>query len=105
MYFCPVCANLLLVEEQDGNQLFCQACPYVSKITKPISQKKVFKPKQVDDILGGDDAWENVDSTEASCPKCGHNRAYFMLIQIRSADEPSTAFYKCCECRHDWREN
>jgi DNA-directed RNA polymerase III subunit RPC11 len=30
------------------------------------------------------------------CPKeCGSDRAFFMQIQIRSADEPSTTFYKC----------
>jgi hypothetical protein len=29
------------------------------------------------------------------CPKeCGSERAFFMQIQIRSADEPSTTFYK-----------
>merc|ERR1712212_606843 len=51
-------------------------------------------------------AWENVDSTEETCPKCSHNRAFFMQIQTRSADEPMTTFYKCCkmECGHRWKE-
>lgn len=42
----------------------------------------------------------------AICPKCENTRAYFMQIQIRSADEPSTIFYKCCRntCGHQWRE-
>ena len=41
-----------------------------------------------------------------TCPKCGHLRAYFMQIQTRSADEPMTTFYKCCEisCGHRWRD-
>lgn len=41
-----------------------------------------------------------------TCPKCEHGRAYFMQIQIRSADEPSSIFYKCCNqtCNHQWRE-
>lgn len=30
----------------------------------------------------------------ALCPACGHRRAYFMQLQIRSADEPMTTFYK-----------
>lgn len=38
------------------------------------------------------------------CPKCEHDRAYFMQIQTRSADEPMTTFYKCCKCGHRWRE-
>ena len=61
---------------------------------------------QVDDVLGGSAAWENVDSTEATCPKCAHAKAFFMQIQTRSADEPMTTFYKCCkqECGHRWRD-
>lgn len=41
-----------------------------------------------------------------TCPKCEHGRAYFMQIQIRSADEPSSIFYKCCNpsCNYQWRE-
>lgn len=41
-----------------------------------------------------------------TCPKCGHLRAYFMQIQTRSADEPMTTFYKCCnaQCGHRWRD-
>jgi len=40
------------------------------------------------------------------CPKCSHPRAYFRQHQIRSADEPMTIFFKCCnpECGHNWRE-
>lgn len=29
----------------------------------------------------------------ATCPKCDHRRAFYMQIQIRSADEPSTTFF------------
>ena len=32
----------------------------------------------------------NIKGTEAKCPYCNHNEAFFMQIQIRSADEPST---------------
>lgn len=62
--------------------------------------------QEVDDVLGGAAAWENVDSTDERCPKCFHSRAYFMQIQTRSADEPMTTFYKCCNivCGHRWRD-
>ena len=30
----------------------------------------------------------------ALCPSCGNRHAYYMQIQIRSADEPMTLFYK-----------
>ncbi|KAL2917862.1 RNA polymerase III C11 subunit [Polyrhizophydium stewartii] len=105
MYFCPLCANLLLVKPGEyGNELFCQSCPYVSKITKPLSKRQQFARKAVDDVLGGAGSWENVDQTDASCPKCEHNRAFFMQIQIRSADEPMSIFYKCVKCSNQWRE-
>ena len=56
--------------------------------------------KEVDDILGGKEAWENVDSCDINCPKeCGNKRAFFKMIQTRSADEPMTVFYMCTECR------
>lgn len=47
--------------------------------------------------------YKNVDKTRIDCPKCDSLEAYFMMIQIRSADEPSTIFYKCVACEHDWR--
>lgn len=60
--------------------------------------------KEVDDVLGGKEAWENVDQLAADCPKCSNKKAYFMQIQIRSADEPMTTFYKCTNCGYQWKE-
>jgi len=39
------------------------------------------------------------------CEKCGHGEAYYYIRQTRSADEPSTTFYRCCKCNYSWREN
>jgi len=39
------------------------------------------------------------------CEECGHGEAYYYIRQTRSADEPSTTFYRCCKCNHSWREN
>lgn len=50
-----------------------------------------MKLKQVDDVLGGEGSWDNVDQTNAQCPSkdCEDGgRAYFFQLQIRSADEP-----------------
>uniref|UniRef100_A0A674N233 DNA-directed RNA polymerase III subunit RPC10 n=1 Tax=Takifugu rubripes TaxID=31033 RepID=A0A674N233_TAKRU len=71
-----------------------------------VNNRKYPKLKEVDDVLGGAAAWENVDSTAETCPKCEHRRAFFMQIQTRSADEPMTTFYKCCnaQCGHRWRD-
>ncbi|GAQ90599.1 DNA-directed RNA polymerase III subunit 11 [Klebsormidium nitens] len=108
MDFCPTCANLLLVEGGNMGELryFCQTCPYVYTIKAKMKNKLPLARKEVDDVLGGEEAWRNVDKTEATCPKCRYGEAYFMQIQIRSADEPMSTFYKCCkpECSHQWRE-
>lgn len=105
--YCPTCANMLLVELTDYTKelrYYCQTCPYVYLIDKKITKKAPLVKKQVDDVLGGEDAWKNVAQTEANCPKCSHHKAYFMEIQTRSADEPATQFFKCTACAHRWKE-
>lgn len=106
--FCPFCSNILFVEENTKNQLqfTCSVCPVFFPVKRLISYRNYYKLKEIDDVLGGEEAWKNVDSTEERCPKCGHDRAYFMQLQTRSADEPMTTFYRCCnpECNHNWRD-
>lgn len=107
LLFCPTCANVLVVEEGTGSssyQFACKTCPFIYSITKKISDKRYPKLKEVDDVLGGESAWANVDSIDEKCPKCDHPKAYFMQLQTRSADEPMTTFYKCCGCGHRWKE-
>lgn len=105
--YCPTCANMLLVELTEANrnlQYYCQTCPYVYSIDRQITKQAPLVKKQVDDVLGGDEAWKNVQKTDITCPKCSYGQAYFMEIQIRSADEPATLFFKCVQCAHRWRE-
>uniref|UniRef100_A0A8C0IL21 DNA-directed RNA polymerase III subunit RPC10 n=1 Tax=Chelonoidis abingdonii TaxID=106734 RepID=A0A8C0IL21_CHEAB len=87
LLFCPACGNVLVAEE--GAR--CHVTPAGGS---------------GECVLGGAATWENVDSTAEPCPKCEHPRAYFMQIQTRSADEPMTTFYKCCnaQCGHRWRD-
>ena len=57
--------------------------------------------KEVDDVLGGEEAWKDVEKTKIVCanaPDCTNDMAYFWSIQLRSSDEPETTFYKCTEC-------
>ena len=66
----------------------------------------VLERKKVDDVLGGDKAWENVDKTEIRCtnPACDSTEAFYLQIQIRSADEPMTTFYRCAKCGTNWSD-
>ncbi|KAJ1726985.1 RNA polymerase III C11 subunit [Coemansia sp. Benny D160-2] len=111
MQFCPSCSNMLLVENGVGKNgescLVCQTCPYMFPISATLVTRTILKRKEVDDVLGGEEAWRGVETVEAMCEKCGHDKAYFMQLQIRSADEPMTLFYRCCNssCSNVWKEN
>jgi len=110
-------------------RFFCRTCPYVFQLKSKVTSEATLERKVVDDVLGGPDAWKNADQTEgaralpatttsccapqpasaplsaANCAKCGNDRAYYQQLQIRSADEPMTTFYKCTSCGLRWRED
>ena len=119
MWFCPLDGTLLQVrhvrsmmgssrndDDDDGTSsyFYCSTCPYSCPINRTVSKKTLHERKAVDDILGGAKAWENVDRTQTVCPSCNHQEAYYMQIQIRSADEPMSVFYKCTSCSHQWND-
>ena len=88
MWFCPLDGTLLCVDtegETNRSTFLCTTCAYSCPIVQTQSVKTTTERKQVDDILGGAAAWENVDRTKTTCPNCSHREAYFMQIQIRSA--------------------
>uniref|UniRef100_A0A7S2BFC9 DNA-directed RNA polymerase subunit n=1 Tax=Florenciella parvula TaxID=236787 RepID=A0A7S2BFC9_9STRA len=101
MWFCPWDGSLLMVEQGAIQiQFLCPVCPYKHSITQKHKVQVTTVRKKTDDVMGGNKAWENVDKTAHVCPACNHNEAYFMQMQIRSADEPMSVFYKCCKCGH-----
>ena len=108
MWFCPLDGTLLQITQSSSTQslYICSTCPYAFPITSnyKFSKKVNLERKIVDDILGGTKAWENVDRTMTVCPSCSHHEAYFMQMQIRSADEPMSVFYKCVKCSHQWSD-
>ena len=107
LLFCPRCANLcLLRQDHDGTKLWCRTCPYVYRVLQRYASKGApLKKKQMQDVLGGADAWKDVATTDARCPACSCKLAYFRQMQIRSADEPMTTFYKCVDCGAQWKED
>ena len=112
MQFCPHDGTLLQVNVADRDtpastlRFFCPLCPYIHAPTRKHVLKVPTTPKKIDDIMGGAAAWENVDRTAVTCPLCAHGEAFFMQLQIRSADEPMTTFFKCSKvgCGHRWNE-
>lgn len=41
---------------------------------------------------------------QTTCPFCNNKEAFFLMVQLRSADEPMTCFYKCTKCKQRWKE-
>ena len=106
LVFCPNCGNRTNVESDEHHYAFkCPTCPYKQAIKNRIESIKYSKLKEVDDVLNDANTWKNVDVTAVKCPRCESDEAYFMQMQLRSADEPSTTFYRCVKCSHNWREN
>lgn len=68
---CPICSNTLTISRgrqtetypTGQNRLECKTCAYNYDLTNSLYERKVMKKKEVEDVLGGKDAWENVDKT------------------------------------------
>lgn len=104
--FCPNCGNRLLLTEGETSYVFkCLTCPHIQRVKDRITAAKYPKLKDVDDVLNDANTWKNVDQADTKCPKCEFEKAYFMQLQTRSADEPSTTFYRCVNCTYNWKEN
>jgi DNA-directed RNA polymerase III subunit RPC11 len=79
-----------------GNRLECRTCPYQHAIDMPIYSRKNFPRVEKEDVFGGPGAWDNAQKGRVQCPtaNCNGDEAAFFQVQIRSADEPMTTFYK-----------
>lgn len=61
-----------------------------------------------DDVDGNDDDLEDEEdlaadgwpSTQEPCPACDNPELLFKAVQLRSADEGTTIFYRCARCGH-----
>lgn len=46
---------------------------------------------------------EMLPTIDIECEKCGNGQAAWWMLQTRSADEPTTQFYRCTKCGYTWR--
>lgn len=113
MKFCPQCGSVMVpVKRGNGVVLVCRACGYEevpdSSSAELYSVRMQVERKPSDRILVLTDKdiaeRSNLPIITAKCPRCGHDKAYWWMIQTRSADEPSTRFYRCVKCGYTWRE-
>jgi len=100
MKFCPRCAVKL---KKGDSGLQCPKCDYVEgKETKQT--KKIFQEHESQfNVLSQNETVESLPTIKIECEKCGNDEAVWWMLQTRSADEPTTQFYRCSKCRHTWR--
>ncbi|MXX20495.1 MAG: transcription factor S [Cenarchaeum sp. SB0665_bin_23] len=99
MKFCPGCNTRL--RKIDG-VLVCSKCDY-KEDTSGIMYKDADVTIELD-VLSEEDGKDILPTITIDCDKCGHNEAVWWMLQTRSADEPTTQFYRCVKCSHTWRD-
>lgn len=100
MEFCPRCGSVLIKKRKNFG---CARCIYSAKGKIKIITSEKIKEKGKIGVIKDKDT-DVFPVTSATCTKCGHNEAYFWTVQTRSADEAETQFFRCCKCKHTWRE-
>ena len=101
MKFCPKC-EVRLKKNNSGTELSCPKCSYSESGSKE-NKKEKKEDKFSLNILDENEGKETLPTIKIDCEKCGNTEAVWWMLQTRSADEPTTQFYRCIECRHTWR--
>lgn len=99
--FCKKCGSILIARGKNKITA-CSKCGYASTDKPAVLKERVKqKPSKIDLVYK---EAETLPTTEAECPKCRHNTAYYWMLQTRAADEGETKFLKCKSCNHIWRD-
>ena len=101
MKFCPKC-EVRLKKKNSGSDLSCPKCDYTESGSKEIKKEKKEDSSELN-ILAENEGKESLPTIKIECEKCGNDEAVWWMLQTRSADEPTTQFYRCTKCRHTWR--
>ena len=108
--FCPECSNLLRKRRDDSNSSLVCKCGYEKEIdnndghiNENIEKKKSALEENLLIITDKDKISVYLQVKEI-CPKCNNKEAETWQQQMRSADEPSTHFFRCTKCKFTWRE-
>ncbi len=101
MKFCPNC-EIKLKKNDSGLQ--CPKCNYVEGQESKQIKKVVAEETQSEfNVFAENEGEEALPTIKIECEKCGNDEAVWWMLQTRSADEPTTQFYRCTKCRYTWR--
>ena len=110
LQFCPECSNLLRKQRIDSRIFFVCKCGYQEEIINDTNriERSIQKKKQALErnllILSQEDQISVHPKIKKDCPKCDNKEVETWQKQMRSADEPSTHFFRCTKCKNTWRE-
>ena len=102
MKFCPNC-DVRLKKSSGSPFLSCPKCDYKEGKESESQNKSLEESKSDFLVLDENEGKEILSTIEIECEKCGNNEAVWWMLQTRSADEPTTQFYRCTKCEHTWR--
>ena len=109
--FCDVCGSIMKVKEEreDGVVYVCPVCGNTKIVKKAVKNPSGLvvvtnNPMDIDEVIDESKLTKKGTLVNARCPKCGHDKAYVVIMQTRAADEPPTRIYKCEKCGYTWRE-
>ncbi|MDH3500943.1 MAG: transcription factor S [Nitrosopumilus sp.] len=101
MKFCPNCEVKL---KKSDSKLQCPKCNYIEGQENKHAKKVVKGETQSNfNVLAENEGEESLPTIKIECEKCGNDEAVWWMLQTRSADEPTTQFYRCNKCRYTWR--
>lgn len=83
---------------------FTKRCDLFAKQRKIIDEQLHAKMLSDKKRFDADNDYSAIES-EFKCPICGSFKTRQFLLQVRSADEPMTQFWKCYQCNKSGREN
>jgi DNA-directed RNA polymerase subunit M len=96
------------MKKENGDSFLVCKCGYQEGTEVLLDEKTVKeKGKALEKnliIVKKDDKISVLPKVKEICPKCNHNEAETWQQQMRSADEPSTHFFRCLKCKFTWRE-
>ncbi|MFB6106081.1 MAG: transcription factor S [Halobacteriaceae archaeon] len=102
MEFCDECGSMMKAEDDFW---VCTSCGN-RQLRNAEAEYVLTEGQEVGEIIEtGDGEDAGLPTTDARCPECGNDRAYWYMQQIRAADESETRFFVCTECEHKWRED
>ncbi|GMY10900.1 DNA-directed RNA polymerase I subunit RPA12 isoform X2 [Fagus crenata] len=106
--FCDLCGTVLSMRSTKSAE--CPLCKF-KRSMKEISEREISYIVTAEDIrreLGitvFHDQQVQLSKVKKKCEKCDNDEAEYSTMQMRSADEGQTTFYRCTKCGFRFSEN